>query len=915
MTTPTVNVIYPYSFGAPSTNIIFPTAPAGSGSGITGLVGDVLASGAGVVAATVVSVDGSSAANVHAAEQLANAATSADTPSAIVRRDASGNLSAGTITASLSGHASSASSAPWSGITGIPADLTQFASATLDGVLSHTDWATFNSKQAALTPGTISTTTTGVTITNGTAATVGPATTINIATASGSATGLLTSTDWSTFNSKQAALTPGTISTTTTGVTIGSGASATVGPNVTVDIATASTTLTGLLTATDWNTFNNKQAALTPGSLTSSTPAVTLTNNTGMTVGPNATLNISNVSYTNSGLMAAGDKQKLDLLPLNQLTRQSHTGYPRSTQGWGVESGATFYGIAPKLIQVVGSYAYMCIANSPGFLTIYDVSDKIHPIQLSTIPLVNVYNNGPSAMYVEPTGRYVYVTMTSFNINIIDTLNKSSPVLVNVDTSQETTASAPWGLRQGTIPSTTFSPNAFGSLYDAVVSNDGHWLYTVDTGQSGANCAAGLFVFDVSNLTAPVQKWNILQAPSGGAGGPYGTVSFSPSGTFTCAPTSNNSIVMFSSTSTSDPNIPIGVKLYVNSYSGGNFKLYTATGGGGTQIIPSTTGTATLGWRPLSVALAGNTLFVVEFSNTNMASTPNNCRLILYDVTNIATTPPVYLGSVAPGTNGALYGVRCTSDGNWAYVSVSGTGYWYVINCTNKASPTTVATILTPNSTQVSSPVGLNVVGTDNRYLWVATIAGGTSVPIYLYDVSTPANPVLANQLAIQGTVSTTNSVTINAATSTFTQTAHGLGNGEAIAFSAITAGMGIVIGQQYYTVNVTTNTFQLALTIGGAPITLTGTTGTGTLYSGIGQAYAYNGFFYVANRALNTMDIYTTLAYTYAMGTATTSTLTVSDFLRLTPHSLLTTPVDGTFEYDGTHLYFTIGSTRNTLI
>src|ERR1035437_2194925 len=64
------------------------------------------ASGSQSVAATVVSVGGSSAANIHAAELLANAATDLNTASAIVRRDASGNFIAGTITASLTGHAS-----------------------------------------------------------------------------------------------------------------------------------------------------------------------------------------------------------------------------------------------------------------------------------------------------------------------------------------------------------------------------------------------------------------------------------------------------------------------------------------------------------------------------------------------------------------------------------------------------------------------------------------------------------------------------------------------------------------------------------------------------------------------------------------------------------------------------------------
>lgn len=77
-----------------------------AGSYITALTGDVSASGPGSSSATVNSVGGSSAANIHSAELAANAATQANTPSTIVKRDGSGNFSAGTITASLTGTAS-----------------------------------------------------------------------------------------------------------------------------------------------------------------------------------------------------------------------------------------------------------------------------------------------------------------------------------------------------------------------------------------------------------------------------------------------------------------------------------------------------------------------------------------------------------------------------------------------------------------------------------------------------------------------------------------------------------------------------------------------------------------------------------------------------------------------------------------
>lgn len=69
-----------------------------SGNYITALTGDVTASGPGSVAATVATVGTSSAANVHAAELLANAATNADTVSTIVKRDSNGDFTARVIT-------------------------------------------------------------------------------------------------------------------------------------------------------------------------------------------------------------------------------------------------------------------------------------------------------------------------------------------------------------------------------------------------------------------------------------------------------------------------------------------------------------------------------------------------------------------------------------------------------------------------------------------------------------------------------------------------------------------------------------------------------------------------------------------------------------------------------------------------
>ena len=71
-----------------------------SKAAITALTGDVTASGSGSVVATVANVGGVTAANVASGANLANAATNLNTVSTIVKRDASGNFTAGAITGS-----------------------------------------------------------------------------------------------------------------------------------------------------------------------------------------------------------------------------------------------------------------------------------------------------------------------------------------------------------------------------------------------------------------------------------------------------------------------------------------------------------------------------------------------------------------------------------------------------------------------------------------------------------------------------------------------------------------------------------------------------------------------------------------------------------------------------------------------
>jgi hypothetical protein len=82
---------------------------SGSAGSFTGnLAGDVTGPQGTTAVATVGT---SSAANVHSAELAANAATNLNTAGTIVKRDGSGNFSAGTISAALSGNATTAGTA------------------------------------------------------------------------------------------------------------------------------------------------------------------------------------------------------------------------------------------------------------------------------------------------------------------------------------------------------------------------------------------------------------------------------------------------------------------------------------------------------------------------------------------------------------------------------------------------------------------------------------------------------------------------------------------------------------------------------------------------------------------------------------------------------------------------------------
>ena len=121
--------------------------------------------------------------------------------------------------------------------------------------------AGLSSKEPTLTKGNLTETTSSIlTITGGTNAVIGSGVTVAVQASSGATSGYLSSTDWTTFNNKVSSIPTANLTTSTTGVTVsGTGA---VLSAATINVQTASGSQPGLLSSSDWTTFNGKQAAL-----------------------------------------------------------------------------------------------------------------------------------------------------------------------------------------------------------------------------------------------------------------------------------------------------------------------------------------------------------------------------------------------------------------------------------------------------------------------------------------------------------------------------------------------------------------------------------------------------------------------------------------------------------------------------
>lgn len=238
------------------------------------------------------------------------------------------------------------------------------SSTSTTGALSSTDWNTFNGKQSALTLGNLTDAgTDGITITGGTGAVVGSGTSISQRVADTTHNGYLSSTDWNTFNGKQAsgnyitALTgdvtasgPGSVAATlaTVNSNVGSFGSSTSIPSFTVNGK-------GLITAASGN------AVIAPaGTLSGTTLNSTVVNSSLTSVGTLASLtvtgNLNNTALLASNLVGTDASKNLTTISLPGNTSfLSNPSLQAYTSGSGTYTTPTFPSPLRLKVTLVGA--------------------------------------------------------------------------------------------------------------------------------------------------------------------------------------------------------------------------------------------------------------------------------------------------------------------------------------------------------------------------------------------------------------------------------------------------------------------------------------------------------------------------------------------------------------------------------
>jgi surface protein len=213
----------------------------------------------------------------------------------------------------------------------------------------------------------------------------------------------------------------------------------------------------------------------------------------------------------------------------------------------------------------------------------------------------------------------------------------------------------------------------------------------------------------------------------------------------------------------------------------------------------------------------------VPFFNTSLVTNMNNmfnqCR-------SLSSIPQLSTNSITEtsGTDFGTFVVACSNLRRCEVIFARN-----VILNSSTLNQTAIEEILTNLVSRVSTSATITLTGNYGLGTIVSKSVTTTSGSKTITAADT-SNLVAGMQVTGTGSpLSTPVAVTFQDAGDTVTLVAHGLENGDEVSFATIVSTTGLVLNTIYYIVNKTTDTFQLASTVGGLPLPLT-TNGSGTM-------------------------------------------------------------------------------------
>lgn len=675
------------------------------GAAISALTGDVSATGPGSVAATVNSVGGSSSSNIHSAELAANAATSLDTASTIVKRDASGNFSAGTISAALTGNVTGNVSGSSSTFTGpLTGDVTGTQGATVVSTVGGSSAANIHSAELAANAATPSNTPSTIVERdasgNFSAGTITANITGNVSGSSSTFTGSL-SGDVTGTQSSTAISSPTVTGKLLTGLAAGINtpiiatnsvltALENLQAQISAEDSVAITALTGDISATG---PGSSAATIQPNVVSNAKlaqmPADTIKgNNTGATAnaadltGAQVTALLSNfVGDSGSGgtagivpVPAAGTKAAGDFLKADGTWAYVDQSAPIYTPFSLVGITPFTVGINAKFENIVtytgidGYKQYAAVVAGAGVATliIYDITDPAIPVMCSYVILAGAYN-----VAVGQISGQIYAFVPSSGGSSLYIRNITNPYSIGA-TSSILISGSP------------------GSLYDCVYANGYVYIATQNKGLTVVDVGGGLAG---GTITAPVQSYQ-----EGGTTNKSAGIAIS------------GNIVYTTNYQTT---FPATVRY---------LKTWELAAGGGTLAVPYLANTYTIPGGPTPTSTKPSGVTISNSGTTAFVTDGNQGVINIIDVTS--PTSPSYITYITPSyalvTNTLEEVANSVSvNGNYLYVpsgaNATNGGCIDLFDISTLSTPFKVRSVYTGVPNSVFGCMALN-----NGYIFVA---------------------------------------------------------------------------------------------------------------------------------------------------------------------------------------------------